>query len=175
MMTIAIDMDNVIADVETQFITWYHKHYGLLISRKALEGVSEVDAFPDPAAARKFLYEPGFFRTLPVIPGSQDALRSMSEAFDIYIVSAAMEFPQSLHEKYLWLEEHFPFISWKKVIFCGDKSKIATDLMIDDHLKNLMHFSGRGIMFTASHNMHIDYPLRVNDWTQATNYLKALA
>ena len=168
-------MDNVIADVETQFLTWYHSKFGQLIAREALQGVSEIDAFPDPVAARKFLYEPGFFRTLPVIPGSQEALRSMMDAFDVYIVSAAMEFPQSLHEKYLWLEEHFPFISWKKIIFCGDKSKIAADLMIDDHLKNLKHFSGRGIMFTASHNMHINYPVRVDNWSQAVNYLKALA
>src|SRR5437867_1956463 len=127
--SIAVDMDNVIADVASHFIDWYEKDYGIRIDKEALQGVPEDEAFPDNAV-RKFLFIPGFFRTVPVIPGAQEAVKKLMENFEVYIVSAAMEFPQSLAEKYEWLREHFPFVSWRNIIFCGDKSIIATDYLI---------------------------------------------
>jgi 5'-nucleotidase len=52
------------------------------------------------------------------------------------------------------LIEHFPFISWKQVVFCGNKSLIKADLMIDDHLKNLNNFDGETIMFIQPHSIN---------------------
>lgn len=171
--SIAIDMDHVIADIEQQMIDWYHKKHGVLVQKKALEGVPEGAAFPEIEKVRQLLFEPGFFRTAGVIPGAQEAVEKLWRDFDVYIVSAAMEFPQSLYEKYEWLREHFPFIGWKNIIFCGDKSVVDTDFMIDDHLKNLNYCKGRGILYTACHNMTIDYDVRVNNWDEALQYVYA--
>jgi len=87
-------------------------------------------------------------------------------------VSAAMEFPQSLTEKYEWLQEHFPFISWRNIIFCGDKSIINTDYMIDDHVKNLDYCKGKTFIYTAGHNIHIDRHTRVNNWDEVVQLLE---
>ncbi len=103
--------------------------------------------------------------------GAKEAVLQLSENFNIYIVSAAMEFPQSLIEKYEWMKEHFPFISWKNIILCGDKSIIGTDYMIDDHVRNLDTFKGKTIMFTAGHNVGINNHTRVNNWTEVINFL----
>lgn len=92
--------------------------------------------------------------------------------YEIYIVSAAMEFPQSLPEKLEWLKEHFPFIPWTHIVFCGDKSLINTDYMIDDHPKNLDKFKGTTIMFNAAHNTYIDHHQRANSWTEVLALLK---
>jgi 5'-nucleotidase len=162
--SIAIDMDNVIADIETHFINWYERDFGVRISPESLKGKSELDAFPNKEAIVRYLFTPGFFRTAPVMPGAQEALEKLSDAYDIYIVSAAMEFPQSLSEKQEWLKEYFPFISWRRIIFCGDKSKIATDYMIDDLTRNLDTFTGEGLLFSAGHNEHLDGYDRVQDW-----------
>lgn len=170
MRSIAIDMDNVIADVESHYIDWYERDYGVRLQKEDLTGKPELEAFPDREAVRKFLYTPGFFRTVPVIEGAREALRRLKENFDLYIVSAAMEFPQSLEEKYFWLQEHFPFISWKKIIFCGQKHIIDTDFMIDDHIKNLDFCKGKGILYSACHNAEVQHPLRVNNWAEATSY-----
>lgn len=171
--TIAVDMDHVIADIEQQMIDWYHKKHGVLVEKDTLKGMPEGAAFPEIKKVRQLLFTPGFFRTAPVIPGAYEALQRLRENFDIYIVSAAMEFPQSLYEKHEWLKEHFPFISWRNIIFCGDKSIVDTDYMIDDHLKNLNFCKGRGMLYTACHNMTIDYDVRVNDWEEAVQYLYA--
>ncbi|MCZ4245103.1 5' nucleotidase, NT5C type [Pedobacter punctiformis] len=164
--TIAIDMDGVLADIETQFIDWYHRDYGILISREDMLGKPEPEAFPDKDAVWRFVNTPGFFRTLPVMPNAVAVVKELMNDFDIYIVTAAMEFPLSLFEKYEWLQEHFPFISWKNIVMCGDKSVINTDYLIDDHCKNLDFCKGRAIMFSAAHNSNIDRHERVNTWDE---------
>ncbi|MCF2491557.1 5' nucleotidase, NT5C type [Dyadobacter sp. CY347] len=170
--SIAIDMDNVIVDIETNWINWYEKEFGVRIDRKELLGIPEDDAFPDPIAARSLIYKIGFFRNAPIIAGAQEALLKLQEHYDIFIVSAAMEFPNSLLEKYDWLNEHFPFISWKNIVFCGDKRIIDTDYLIDDHLKNLDFCKGTPIMFTASHNVNVTKHQRVNNWDEALALLE---
>ena len=169
--TVAIDMDNVIADVTAHYITWYEKQYGKRISREEIMGLPETEAFPD-GAVMKFLFTPGFFRTVPVMPGAQEAVRKLQETFEVYIVSAAMEFPHSLTEKYEWLQEHFPTIHWNNIIFCGDKSIVATDYLVDDHLKNLDSCSGKPILFAATHNTKVNHHIRVNDWKEAVAFLE---
>jgi 5'(3')-deoxyribonucleotidase len=164
MKSIAIDMDNVIVDIESQYIEWYNRAFGVLVPREQLLGKPETKGFPNPDAVYNFLYTPGFFRTAKPLPGALQVVQQLMDSFQVYIVSAAMEFPQSLPEKYDWLREHLPFVSWQNIIFCGDKSIIGTDYMIDDHVKNLDNFRGTGLLFTAAHNVAIDRHARVADW-----------
>ena len=170
--TIAIDMDNVIADVESQYIIWYEKHYGVLVKREDIRGLPELEAFPIKDAVMEFLFTPGFFRSVPVMEGAIESVKKLSEKFEIYIVSAATQFPQSLPEKQEWLQEFFPFITWRNIIFCGDKSVIATDFMIDDHVKNLDYCKGTPLLFTASHNVDIDRHTRLNNWDEVLKFFE---
>lgn len=172
MKSIAIDMDNVIADVESHYIAWYAKKFGIVFSKDQLMGIPETEAFPDKDAVRGFLYTPGFFRTVPLMPGAQEAVKVLAVSFQVYIVSAAMEFPQSLPEKLDWLGEHFPFISWNQIIFCGDKSVICTDYMVDDHVKNLERFKGKGLLYHACHNININHYHRLHNWTEALQWFE---
>lgn len=169
--SIAIDMDGVIADTVAHFITWYHRDYKVLLTKADFEGKPESEALPNNAI-RKFVYAKGFFRNVPVMEGAKEALLELMRNFDVYIVSAAMEFPQSLPEKYEWLQEHFPFITWNNIIFCGDKSIIGTDYMIDDHVKNLDCCKGKTLMFSAGHNLGLDHHFRVNSWKEAISFFE---
>ena len=169
--SIAVDMDGVIADTVLQFINWYEKDYGIKIGAEAFHGRPEIEVLPE-GVMKKIVYSPGFFRHVPVMEGSQEALLELMQHFDVYIVSAAMEFPQSLSEKYAWLNEHFSFIPWKNIVFCGDKSVIGTDYMIDDHVRNLDCFKGKALLFTAGHNIAIDRHNRVNNWKEAIEFFR---
>jgi 5'-nucleotidase len=171
--TIGIDMDGVLADIETHWLNWYEKDYGVKLNTSIFLGVKETDAFPDKEAVHRFTNTPGFFRTLPVMEGAVAAVKKLAEDYDIYIVSAAMEFPLSLFEKKEWLAEHFPFISWENIIFCGDKSVISTDFLIDDYCKNLDHCIGMPIMFTAGHNTNHTHHTRVNNWEEVLTLMEA--
>jgi len=170
--SIAIDMDGVIADEVIQLLTWYEKHYGLKVHPHELIGRSEDDVLPEKDAYSRLSANPGYFRTTPVMPGAIEAVKKLMQHYDVYIVSAAMQYPHSLPEKLGWLGEHFPFISWRNIIFCGDKSVIGTDYMIDDHIKNLDFFKGKTIMFNAFHNVSHNHHQRVNNWDEVLELME---
>ena len=51
--TIAIDMDGVLADVESQLINHYNKAYGTSLTKESIQGLSEEEAFKD----RKLMFD----------------------------------------------------------------------------------------------------------------------
>jgi 5'(3')-deoxyribonucleotidase len=92
-------------------------------------------------------------------------VQKLQANYEVYIVSAAMEFKNSLEDKFDWLQDHFPFISWKNIIFCGEKI-VNVDIMIDDRIKNFADFKGRPLLFTSPHNLFITEYERVDNWQQ---------
>jgi 5'(3')-deoxyribonucleotidase len=88
----------------------------------------------------------------------------------VFIVSAATEFPNSLEDKQAWLGDHFPFISWTNIMFCGHKI-VNTDIMIDDRTKNFTRFNGRKLLFTSPHNVKLTEYERVNNWKEVAEKL----
>lgn len=165
-------MDEVIADPLAKFIALYHRDYGVPLDLRIADGNEIYHHVPENAKQKWFDYinEPGFFRDLPVIADSQAVIKALQEKYEVYIVSAAMEFKNSLIDKYDWLAEHFPFIDWKHLIFCGHKI-VDVDLMIDDRIKNFIGFKGRPLLFSSPHNMLITDYERVNNWQDVASLL----
>jgi 5'(3')-deoxyribonucleotidase len=132
--------------------------------------MKELEAFPH---AKQYVFSKGFFRTAPVIKDSQEILSRLNKSYEVFIVSSATEFPQSLSEKQEWLNEHFPFITWQQIVFCGLKTIVNADIMIDDHLKNLDHFPGTTFLFSQPHNLHIvgGKHQRVHTWEEIASIL----
>jgi 5'-nucleotidase len=149
MQRLAVDMDGVLADVYEQFFRYDEKDFGKRRPLEEVVGVEERKAFP---YINEYVYRPGFFRTAPVVKDSVEILAALNEAYEVFVVSAAMEFPQSLPEKLEWLNEHFTFINWRQIVFCGSKAIVDADIMIDDHFKNLDEFKGTTILFSQPHN-----------------------
>jgi 5'(3')-deoxyribonucleotidase len=170
MKRILVDMDGVLADVYSRFSELYEEETGLKKTIDEIIGLKEGEAFPE---ALRWVKTPGFFRTIPVIHDSQRVLKLLNETYEIIVVSMATEFPASLTDKQLWLIEHFPYISWKQVIFCGNKNLIPADIMIDDHFKNLDSFKGETIMFLQPHNMNsFDHKHKtVSSWAEIEKLL----
>lgn len=163
MRQVLVDMDGVLADIYPHMLAYEYKASGKRLNTHDMRGLLEEEAFP---SFSRFIQSEGFFRTAPVIEGSVEGLRYLNSKYDVLIVSSATEFPNSLKEKLEWLNEHYPFISWRQMIFCGSKSSIRGDIMIDDHVKNIQSFNGRKILFTQPHNALVqDTSIeRVDNW-----------
>src|ERR1700754_1403858 len=116
--SIAVDMDGVIADEVTQLVSLYETHYGIKVHASEIIGRHEDDVVPHKDAYNTLSKMPGFFRTMPVMPGAVEAVKQLQERYEIYIVSAAMQYPYCLSEKREWLNEHFPSIDWRHIVFC---------------------------------------------------------
>ena len=169
---IAIDMDEVIADTIEKFITIYKREHNLEILPDSFYGKEFATALPQELIGtnRKYINEPGFFRDIPVMPDSQRVVKELCEKYDVFIVSAAMEFRNSLIDKLDWLNEHFPFISWTNIIFCGLKI-VNVDIFIDDRIRNFSDFDGRKLLYSSPHNLLINDYERVDNWLQVADKL----
>lgn len=160
-------MDDVMADATGQFIDYYEREFGVRVERSALNGKGEGEGFPDNhSAIAQFPFRHNFFRTMRVNQGCQEVMEQLNRKYEVFIVSAAMEFPQSLSEKLQWLDEHFPFLHWRQFVFCGSKAVVHGDYMIDDLIHNLESFTGEKLIYTAPHNTHLNHYQRVNSWEE---------
>ena len=168
MKTIIIDMDDVLADASARILEMFNELNGTSVDKDFFNDRDFYEFINSNGhkSYRPQLFEPGFFRNLSIMPDAQEVVKELSEKHKVYIVSAATEFPNSLREKYDWMAEHFPFISWKNFMLCGDKSIVKGDVMIDDHEKNLKTFEGETLLYDAMHNKLLTGYQRVNNWQE---------
>lgn len=168
MHRIAIDMDEVLADTLSEHLARYNRDHGESVTKADLEGkwLWDIVSIDRHERLEGYLRSEDFFEDLPVIADSQRVLRALAERFEIYIATSAMEFPNSFGPKYRWLRRHFPFLDPRHFVFCGDKSILRADYLIDDQPRHFLTFSGQGILFTAPHNMGVSGYPRVDNWEQ---------
>ena len=167
-------MDEVIADAFAAQRAWLQVTYGYSWNEEHILGRS-IKQLVEPDHYEKLedvLHEGHFFRDLSVMPGAQDALKHLSKKFEIYITTAAMEFPASCAAKFEWLNEHFSFISPQNIVFCGDKSILDADFLIDDNIRHFSRFRGQGVLFSAPHNRTIPWTPRVDNWPEVIAFLE---
>jgi 5'(3')-deoxyribonucleotidase len=165
-MIIYVDMDEVIADTYGAHIEIYNKEFNGNLTAAACMGTEVWRMVPEAHQdnVRKHATRRGFFRNLKPIAGSQEILAKLADKHEVYIASAAMQFPNSLEEKSDWLDEFFPFIPWQNRIMCGHKHILKGDILIDDRSYNLETFDGRSLQFTSPHNVNTQGFERVNTW-----------
>jgi 5'(3')-deoxyribonucleotidase len=163
-LRIAIDMDGVIADHLTKHLNSYNRDYDDQISKEDLLGKKLREVAKCGIKVQDYYRDPAFFRDLPVMEGSQEIIKQLQQQHEVFITTAAMEFPTSFQAKYAWLEEHFGFIPSDNIVFCGNKSIIQADYLIDDNSHHFKNFKGKGVLFTSPHNVYETEFIRVNHW-----------
>ena len=88
-----------------------HHHYVLDDMIRAEDFFAELDVMPDRSASS---------------PPCSSTTKSSSPP-------PPWKSPRSFNAKYSWLERHFPFIPHTHIVFCGDKSILRADYLIDDN------------------------------------------
>ena len=172
-MTIFVDMDEVLADTYQAHIDLYNCEFNAKLSRDDCKGKEVWLCVPEDhqQTVKDHTNRIGFFRDLPLIEHCQEVMRELCGRYEVYIASAAMQFPNSLKEKSDWLDRYFPFIHWRYRILCGDKHILNGDVLIDDRSYNLKNFSGRALLFTSPHNTAETGFERVDTWPQIAEKL----
>ncbi|MEM6396699.1 MAG: 5'(3')-deoxyribonucleotidase [Bacteroidota bacterium] len=171
-MRICIDMDEVLADNYPKFLDLYKSVFGRRPEKEEYIGGKIYD-LPGANDLRKSLQKPGWFADLPVIDGAVEVVEKLYARHEVFIVSSATEFKHSMLDKMNWLEKHFPFISYKRVVFCGEKSIAYGDYLIDDKPKNLRSFKGEGLLFTAPDNVFLETEFRRFDsWVEVDDFFE---
>lgn len=168
MKRIAVDMDEVLAKYTHKVIKTLKEETGYEVDLDLVTGSFLSQSLPGQYVniVTGYPYREGFFRDIEVMEDSQDTLARLNETYDIFIVSSTLQHPNAPKDKLAWLNEHFPFIHYNKIVFCGDKSIIQADILVDDHPKHLEAFKGHPILFSAFHNINENRFMRANNWKQ---------
>ncbi len=165
---ICVDMDEVIADAVTEHLDRYNRDFNEHITPADLHGkwlwdIVQQDRHPQ---LERYLRSDDFFAVLGVMPHAPRVLEALGERYEIFIATAAMEVPTSFNAKYAWLGRHFPFIAPSHIVFCGDKSILKADYLIDDNPRQLRRFTGQGILYESPHNVNVTGYPRVKNWLE---------
>lgn len=178
---IAVDMDEVIADALGEHLKRYNRDFGheleRPLTRADVNGHHLWEVVPEHRHPTLIDYMESldFFRVLAVMPEAQRVLEALQSRYEVYIATAAMEVPMSFRAKFEWLGEHFPFIRPSHIVFCGDKSILRADYLIDDNPRQLRLFEGgrdgqgdgvrrEGILYTSTSNQQVEGFRRVHSW-----------
>jgi len=167
-LRIAVDMDETIADSLGKQLGAYNETFGAGLAPADLDGRHLHEVVPPDHSehAKALFHGAGFFEDLAVIEGSRDVLRRLAERHEVFIASAAMEVPNSFAEKFAWLRKNFPFIPTSHLVFCGDKSVLDVDVLIDDTPRHFERFRGTPVLYSAPHNQNERRYLRVSSWDE---------
>ncbi len=177
MQRICVDMDEVMADTLAEHLRRYNEAFDEAITLDDLagKGLWEIAPLDRQQQLRAFLDAEDFFEDLPLMPDAQPVLKDLSQRFEIFVATAAMTVPNSLGPKYRWLQRHFAFIPPTNYVFCGNKSILRADYLIDDIPRNLLRFQGQGLLFSAPHNLAAAGFTRVDNWLDAAEFFARIS
>src|SRR5699024_3169887 len=116
--SIAIGMDGVLADTVGALIEDVNKRTDLGITYDMLDGKKLRHAMPEhDGLLHEILREPGFFKKLKVMAHAQEVVKNLTEYYDVYIATAAMDVPTSFHDKFELLLVYFTFLFLHNFVF----------------------------------------------------------
>jgi 5'-nucleotidase len=173
---ICVDMDEVMADTLAEHLRRYNQAFDEDVTLEDLagKGLWEIAPIDRQQQLRAFLDAEDFFEDLPLMPDAQPVLKELAGRFEIFIATQAMVVPNSLGPKYRWLQRHFPFVPPTHYVFCGDKSILRADYLIDDQPRNLERFMGQGLLFSAPHNLAVTGFVRMENWACVGDYFRGV-
>ena len=142
-----IDLDGVMVDLESHAV---HRHGPDAINHIGKLTSVDRDLFKDP----------------PAIPGAIEAVKRLSEYFDIYFLSTApWSNVNAWSDKRRWVQKNLGKFAHKRLILSHRKDLMIGDYLIDDRTANgAGEFRGQHIQFGQA---------PYNTWNEVATYLMA--
>ena len=159
-MTIAIDMDNVLCNLQEVVIDLFNKRHDTNYTMEDFTDYDVAQILPkNEAILMKAMYEEdNLYSNVKPLLGAQNAIEKLINAgHQIYVVSDVI--PKTYVEKVEWLRFYFPQIEESHIVAMKHKHMFKADILIEDNMANLL----------ASQHYHricFNYPWNsnTNDW-----------
>lgn len=176
-MTIICDIDDVLNDLAQKVVELYNARSGKNLRVSDITSYNFYDCLPqeDADALCALFEEKELWDSLTPTPGSQDALKALiRQGHKVYLATATHY--KNFAWKIEWLSKHYSFFDHKNVIRIMDKSLLNADVMIDDHLDNLINNVCERICIDKPWNRSSskDYAYniyRVSHWSKIPNVI----
>jgi 5'(3')-deoxyribonucleotidase len=130
---IGIDMDGVLADFNTGWMTRYNTEFGVDLEASMVQqwdGLHHLTHFGSMAEFWRWAQGDGrsTFRDAPPLPGAIEAIKRIGGKHRVVIVSS--KFDWAIPDSLAWLAEHD--VPAREVHFLWDKTLAGCDIYLDD-------------------------------------------
>lgn len=107
---------------------------------------------------------PGLFALMEPVKGAIEAVKTLAEHYDVFILSTApWKNPSAWSDKVEWVNKYLGDVFYKRIILTHRKDLCMGDYLIDDRAKNgASEFCGEWIHFGSE---------RFPDWASVLAYL----
>lgn len=176
-MTILVDVDNVLEDLNQAWVNAVNEKYGTNVSPNDIVSWDIEQFFDGLSRTQVFspLHDKRFWESLEPIDGAPEYLKKLiDDGYQVLLVTSSH--PDTIQYKYRFIVKYFPYISFKDIIFASKKQMIRGDVMIDDAPHNLEGGEYLGLLMYSPHNRGYNAEeqgfIRVDNWEQIYNTIK---
>lgn len=165
-MTILCDVDGVVADLLSRWLRLYNQDYDDCLTPADITSW-ETNEFVKPECGKRifhYLDRADLYDGVLPIEGARVGVQELRAMGHRVVYVTACSSGVMAKGKIEWLFRHDFLTDMKDLMVARDKSLAKGDLMIDDYIKNLRDFGGRGVLFDAPYNRHIGGFPRALDW-----------
>ena len=167
MLTVAVDVDEVVAALLPEWLRRYNEEYGDNLTVDELDRW-ELDECVRPECGKdifKYLRDPDLYRYVQPIPGARPAIYKML-AWGIRVIYVTSCPVGTVELKRDWLLR-YGFLTPANALrdFCpvSDKSLIRADYLFDDRPENVAAFPGYGVLVRQPYNKNVEHRFRAID------------
>ena len=176
-MIIMCDVDDILNDLIPKAIAAYNTRANKSIQPDDITTYDFYDCLPpeDASGILEVFKDKKLWDSLRPLPGAQKGLRTLINAgHQVYLATATL--PETFPWKIEWLKKYFSFVSPDNVIRIKNKGLLSCDIMIDDHLDNLIGNICERIVLNYPHNQDTskDYAYdikRAYNWRDIVNFV----
>ena len=159
-MTIVVDMDNVLCNLQEAVINIFNERHGTHYTMEDFTDCDVAQVLPkNEAILMKTMYgESNLYSNIKPLPGAQNAIEKLINAgHQVYVVSDVI--PKTYEEKVEWLRFYFPQIDDAHICAMKHKHMFKADIMIEDNMAHLL-------ASPYYHRICLNYPWNnnINDW-----------
>ncbi len=192
-LVVLCDVDGVLADMSTHFISAYKRIAGIQLTKDQLNDLPIIDNVVKLYSPVKkqashlnklytFLGKKGTCYSLPIFPGAQETVKILlnDPMVDFRILTAQFSRSKTwVYERTCWLKDHFN-ITTSQVIFAKDKSLVQGHLFVDDTPKNITEWKAVNTNHVAklwlqSHNVKYSDSMDILcNWDELLNLVESL-
>lgn len=138
-MIIVCDIDNCLNNLGERMLEVYNARSGKNIQMQDITSYNFAECLPksDADGICSLFKEKELWDSLKPLSGARETLKKLiQQGHRIYLATATD--PVNFEWKCSWIKTFYPFIPVDHIIRIMDKSLLRVDVMIDDHMDNLI-------------------------------------